>query len=67
MQGTFTNNEADFGGFLYKEVPGNASCTGASVARHRGVDGGAVYAVEGAKLEWGCHLVNNSALAGPAM
>ncbi|CBJ26637.1 adhesin-like protein [Ectocarpus siliculosus] len=66
-QGTFTNNEADFGGFLYKEGPGNASCTGASVVGHRGVDGGAVYAVEGAKLEWGCDLVNNSALAGPAI
>ncbi|CAM9462085.1 unnamed protein product, partial [Ectocarpus sp. 12 AP-2014] len=66
-QGTFTNNEADFGGFLYKEGPGNASCTNASVAGHRGVDGGAVYAVEGAKLEWGCDLVNNSALAGPAI
>ncbi|CAM9271368.1 unnamed protein product, partial [Ectocarpus sp. 8 AP-2014] len=66
-QGTFTNNEADFGGFLYKEGPGNASCTGASVSGHRGVDGGAVYAVEGAKLEWGCDLVNNSALAGPAI
>ncbi|CAM9772969.1 unnamed protein product, partial [Ectocarpus sp. 12 AP-2014] len=66
-QGTFTNNKADFGGFLYKEGPGDASCTGASVEGHRGVDGGAVYAVEGAKLEWGCDLVNNSALAGPAM
>ncbi|CAN0356022.1 unnamed protein product, partial [Ectocarpus sp. 12 AP-2014] len=66
-QGTFTNNEADFGGFLYKEGPGNASCTGASVVGHRGVDGGAVYAVEGAKLEWGCDLVDNYALAGPAI
>ncbi|CAN0005479.1 unnamed protein product [Ectocarpus fasciculatus] len=66
-QGTFTNNVADFGGFLYKEGEGTASCTGASVTGHRGVDGGAVYAGEGAKLEWGCDLVNNYALAGPAI
>lgn len=67
--GTFTSNEADFGGFLYKEGAGSATCTGAatSVTGHRGVDGGAIYAVKGASLEWGCDLVANKALAGPAM
>ncbi|CAN0008375.1 unnamed protein product, partial [Scytosiphon promiscuus] len=66
--GDFTENSADFGGFLYKEGAGNASCSGTSVvSNHSGVDGGAIYAVEGASLEWGCDLSNNMALAGPAI
>lgn len=67
--GTFDSNKADFGGFLYKEGAGDATCTGAatSITGHRGVDGGAIYAVKGARLEWGCDLVRNEALAGPAM
>lgn len=65
--GEFTDNEADFGGFLYKEGAGNTSCQGASVLRHKGVDGGAIYIVEDAILDWECDLGENSALAGPAM
>lgn len=65
--GNFTDNEADFGGFLYKEGPGNTSCTGASILGHTGVDGGAIYAVDKAVLDWACDLGNNLALAGPAM
>lgn len=65
--GNFTGNVADFGGFLYKEGAGNTSCTGASVEKHQGVDGGAIYAVDGATLEWECDLVENVALSGPAM
>ena len=65
--GTFTENKADFGGFLYVEGDGTSSCMGASVVRHSGVDGGAIYAVDGAFLEWACDLVENKALVGPAM
>lgn len=65
--GSFSSNEADFGGFLYKEGEGITTCTGANVSLHRGVDGGAIYAVDGATLEWMCDLKNNSALIGPAM
>ena len=65
--GNFSKNEADFGGFMYKEGKGNASCEGASILEHNGVDGGAIYAVEDAKLEWACDLGENTALAGPAM
>lgn len=55
---------------MYKEGAGNATCTGGaatSVTGHRGVDGGAIYAVKGATLDWSCDLVENQALAGPAM
>ncbi|CAM9587167.1 unnamed protein product [Ectocarpus fasciculatus] len=65
--GTFTANTADFGGFLYKAGEGTAACSGATVLRHVGVDGGAIYAVDGANLEWECHLRGNSALIGPAI
>ena len=65
--GIFTENEADFGGFLYVKGEGNASCNGSSVERHRGVNGGAIYAVDEAVLYWACHLVDNKAFMGPAM
>lgn len=65
--GNFTKNEADFGGFLYKQGKGITSCEGASVLGHKGVDGGAIYAVDGATLEWECDLLRNSALVGSAM
>ena len=65
--GTFTKNKADFGGFLYVQGSGTSSCTGASVVEHSGIDGGAIYAVDGAVLEWACDLVKNKALVGPAM
>lgn len=65
--GTFVANEADLGGFLFKEGDGKATCTGASILGHKGVDGGAIYAVDGADLYWECDLINNEALSGPAM
>ena len=52
---------------MYKEGDGNASCEGASILEHEGVDGGAIYAVDDAELDWACDLEGNSALAGPAM
>lgn len=65
--GTFSSNTADFGGFLYKEGKGTASCVGASIQDNKGVDGGAIYADEDATLDWACDLKGNFALAGPAM
>ena len=65
--GIFTENEADFGGFLYAQGEGKTSCNGSSVERHSGVDGGAIYAVDGAVLDWACHLKDNKAFMGPAM
>lgn len=65
--GNFTNNVADYGGFLYKEGEGETSCEGASILRHRGVDGGAIHAVDGAALDWACHIGENYALSGTAM
>lgn len=65
--GNFTENEADLGGFLSKAGRGITSCKGASVVRHKGVDGGAIYAIDGATLEWECDLKHSSALVGPAM
>lgn len=49
------------------EGAGTTSCEGGSVEKHRGVDGGAVYAVEDAVVDWACHLIDNEALSGPAM
>lgn len=65
--GTFTNNAADFGGFLYTAGDGLSSCKGSSVVDNNAVEGGAIYAVEDAVVDWACHLVNNRALSGPAM
>lgn len=65
--GSFTSNKADFGGFVYKEGKGNTSCDGASIDGHKGVDGGAIYAVDGATLDWKCNLKGNLAVSGPAM
>lgn len=65
--GTYRNNTADYGGFLYREGEGITSCTNASILQHHGVDGGAIHAVDGAELDWQCDLGNNTALAGPAM
>ena len=60
-------NKADFGGFLHKEGDGKASCEGASILEHEGVNGGAIYAVDDAELDWACDLEGNSAFAGSAM
>ncbi|CBJ33130.1 polymorphic outer membrane protein [Ectocarpus siliculosus] len=65
--GTFISNKADFGGFLYKASKRNATCSGATVLKHEGVDGDAIYAIDGANLEWECNLRENSALIGPAI
>ncbi|CAN0099803.1 unnamed protein product, partial [Laminaria digitata] len=65
--GNFTNNKADFGGFLYKEGAGETSCTGASIVGHDAVDGGAIYAVDGATVHWACDIRDTSAISGPAM
>ncbi|CBJ33129.1 asn/thr-rich large protein family protein [Ectocarpus siliculosus] len=65
--GNFISNKADFGGFLYKAGEGNATCSGATVLQHEGIDGGAIYAIDGANLEWACHIRENSALIGPAI
>ena len=65
--GIFTENEADFGGFLYAQGEGKTSCSGSSVERHSGVDGGAIYAVDEVVLDWACHLKDNKAFMGPAM
>ena len=65
--GEFLGNKADFGGFLYNTGPGSVTCAGALVGRNRAVDGGGVYVVENATLDWACDLVQNSALSGPAM
>ncbi|CAN0483455.1 unnamed protein product, partial [Ectocarpus sp. 8 AP-2014] len=37
------------------------------VLQHEGIDGGAIYAIDGANLEWACHIRENSALIGPAI
>lgn len=65
--GNFTRNEADYGGFLYKEGSGSTVCSNATITEHMGVDGGAVYALANAVVDWECDLVNNTALTGPAM
>lgn len=65
--GVFAHNKADFGGFLYKKGVGDTSCSGAVIEQHTGVDGGAIYALDDAKLEWECDLLKNTAVAGPAM
>lgn len=61
------NNEAGFGGFLYKIGEGHTSCSGATIDSHTGVDGGAIYAVDEATLDWQCDLGRNTAVSGPAM
>lgn len=65
--GEFTSNNADFGGFLYKDGSGNASCVGVTIEGHEALDGGAIYVVDDVELEWECDLVRNKALVGPAM
>lgn len=65
--GTFYGNKADYGGFLYTDGEGTTSCKGASVEESNAVDGGGVYAVDGAMVDWECNLLSNSALSGPAM
>lgn len=65
--GNFTANLADFGGFLYKDGAGLATCTAASITDHQGVNGGAIYAVGEAEIEWECDVGRSHALSGPAM
>lgn len=52
---------------MHKEGDGIASCEGASILRHTGKDGGTIYAIEGAVLDWRCDLQENVGLAGPTM
>lgn len=65
--GAFIGNEANFGGFLYKEGKGKVSCAGASIIESEALDGGALYLVDAEDLEWECDLIENEALVGPAM
>lgn len=65
--GTFSGNNADFGGFLYNKGGGIVSCTGGLVEGNHAVDGGGVYVVENATLDWACDLTGNTALTGPGM
>lgn len=65
--GNFIGNAADFGGFVYKKGIGLTTCTGASIVNHYGVDGGAIYVVDGAQVEWECDVGMSHALTGSAM
>lgn len=65
--GTFCGNKADYGGFLYTEGGGTASCKEGSAKNNSAVDGGGVYAVDNATVEWECDLFSNSAMSGPGM
>lgn len=65
--GTFSGNRADFGGFLYNRGAGDVSCVGGSVEGNQAVDGGGVYILENATLDWACGLSGNTALSGPAL
>lgn len=65
--GEFVQNKADYGGFLYMERQGTATCSGSRVANHEAVIGGAIFAMDGSTLSWECDLEKNSALVGPAM
>lgn len=63
----FSENNADFGGFLHKKGAGTASCEGAAILNNTSLGGGALYAVDGATILWECDIGNNFALAGPAV
>ena len=65
--GNFSNNKADFGGFLYREGTGNTSCEGASILQHDAVDGGAIYAIDDATVNWACDIRENSVISASAM
>lgn len=65
--GVYESNRADFGGFLYKDGDGDAACVGVSVFNHTALNGGAVYILDGATLDWQCDLAMNDALTGPGM
>lgn len=65
--GYFQRNAADSGGFLFKEGSGNASCSGALISENVAADGGALYAIDDATLEWQCDLRTNYAVTGSSM
>lgn len=65
--GTFSNNMAEFGGFLHKEGAGETSCKGASIQHNRAADGGAMHVVDGATVDWACDIRSNTAITGGAM
>lgn len=65
--GSFTNNQAILGGFLYKEGKGSTRCSGATVEGNSALDGGAIYVLDDTTLEWECDLIGNAALSGPGM
>ena len=52
---------------MYVEGDGNTSCIGTTVEKNSAVDGGAIYAVDDAVLDWACALIGNEAITGPAM
>lgn len=49
------------------EGPGHASCSGAIMENNSGLDGGVVYIMSDASLDWQCDMINNYALVGGAM
>lgn len=64
--GAYEGNEAIFGGFISTSGSGNTTCSGASIKKNRGLNGGAIYAVD-ATLDWVCGLAENEAITGSAM
>ena len=60
-------NTAAYGGFLYKKGRGHVLCMGASIRQQTALEGGAIYAVDGANITWTCDMANNSATLGTAM
>lgn len=65
--GNFSGNKADFGAFMYRTGPGETSCEGVSILDHEAVDGGAIYAIDGATVDWACDIRDNSAISAAAM
>lgn len=65
--GNFSGNKADFGGFMYRTGQGDTSCEGTSILAHESVDGGAIYAIDGATVHWACDIRDNSAISAAAM
>lgn len=52
---------------MYKEGAGDTSCIGASILQNEAVDGGAMYLVNDATVDWTCDIEDNSAISGGAM
>ena len=52
---------------MFARGGGTMSCKGATVEGSSAVDGGGLYIISGATMEWECDLISNSALSGPGM